>query len=252
MNTVKKGLQLYTVRFDAADDLYAVLTQVKAMGYDGVEFAGLFGHDAADIRSHLDALGLKCIAGHVSLDMLTNSFDSTIATYKTLGCEFIVLGFLEEEHRHYGSTFDQTVARAENATAACREAGLPLAYHNHNFEFMNAEAGNGLDLLLSGAKSLQVQFDTGWLGIAGQDPVALLHKYVGRYTSVHLKDYLESKGTDYDFCPIGHGVLDYPSIIAAAVTGGAQWIIVDQDSDARRPALEAARLSAQFMKSLGY
>ena len=45
------GLQLYTVRDDMAKDFKGTLQQVKALGYDGVEFAGLFGHSPAEIKT---------------------------------------------------------------------------------------------------------------------------------------------------------------------------------------------------------
>lgn len=252
MGNIKKALQLYTMRFDAAKDLHSTLSLVKAMGYDGVEFCGFFGHDPAEIRGWLDTLGLAAVSDHVTLDMIAGDLDETIRVRKALGCEFIVLGFLEEAKRHYGPAFNETLSVVRKAAAACREAGLPLAYHNHNFEFSNVSGKNGLEMMLDGAPDLNAQFDTGWLGIAKQDPVAMLHKYAGRYRSVHLKDYLSSNGTEHDFCPIGLGVMDNPPIISEAVKGGAKWVIVDQDSDARRTAAEAARLSADYLVSLGY
>ena len=44
------ALQLYSVREDAEKDLFGVLKQVASFGYDGVEFAGYYGHSAADIK----------------------------------------------------------------------------------------------------------------------------------------------------------------------------------------------------------
>ena len=39
------ALQLYSVREDMEADFAGTLQKVKEIGYDGVEFAGLFGHD---------------------------------------------------------------------------------------------------------------------------------------------------------------------------------------------------------------
>ena len=58
--TFPVGLQLYSVRSDAAANFYGTLKKVKAMGYDGVEFAGLFGHSHAEIAD--TAGGICC--GH--------------------------------------------------------------------------------------------------------------------------------------------------------------------------------------------
>ena len=38
--------QIYSARDEAAKDLNAVLAALKEMGYDGVEFAGFYGHSA--------------------------------------------------------------------------------------------------------------------------------------------------------------------------------------------------------------
>ena len=45
------ALQLFSVRNDMAADFEGTLRKVKDLGYDGVEFAGLFDHSAADILS---------------------------------------------------------------------------------------------------------------------------------------------------------------------------------------------------------
>ena len=44
------ALQLYSVRGDMENDFYGTLKKVKDMGYDGVEFAGLFGEKAEDVK----------------------------------------------------------------------------------------------------------------------------------------------------------------------------------------------------------
>ena len=43
------AIQLYTVRDQAAADFEGTLRAIKAMGYEGVEFAGLHGKTAAEV-----------------------------------------------------------------------------------------------------------------------------------------------------------------------------------------------------------
>ena len=40
------GYQVYSARDDAQKDLFGTLKSLKEMGYDGVEFAGFYGHSA--------------------------------------------------------------------------------------------------------------------------------------------------------------------------------------------------------------
>ena len=43
------------------------LKKIRDMGYDGVEFAGLYGNSPADIKAMLDEIGLTAVSAHVPL-----------------------------------------------------------------------------------------------------------------------------------------------------------------------------------------
>ena len=43
------GYQLYSAREDAAKDLKGTLKAIKEMGYDAIEFAGFYGHEAKEV-----------------------------------------------------------------------------------------------------------------------------------------------------------------------------------------------------------
>ncbi len=45
------ALQLYSVRNEMEKDFKETQLKVKELGYDGVEFAGLFGYDAANVKN---------------------------------------------------------------------------------------------------------------------------------------------------------------------------------------------------------
>ena len=45
------GVQIYSVRDEAAKDFAGTLQKIKDFGYDGVEFAGLYGYSAAQVRT---------------------------------------------------------------------------------------------------------------------------------------------------------------------------------------------------------
>ena len=59
------GYQLYSAREECAKDLLGVLKHLKALGYDGVEFAGFYGHTADEVRDMLDESGLVAFSDHV-------------------------------------------------------------------------------------------------------------------------------------------------------------------------------------------
>ena len=61
------ALQLYSVRDDMAADFEGTLKKVKELGYDGVEFAGLYGKTAAEVKALCEEIGLTPISAHVPL-----------------------------------------------------------------------------------------------------------------------------------------------------------------------------------------
>ena len=156
------GLQLYSVRDDMAKDFKGTLQQIKAMGYDGVEFAGLFDNSPADIKAMCAEIGLNPISAHVPLADMLADVDKVIADYKTIGCQYIVVPYVTEERRPGGELFLQMVEEIRTIGQKCKEAGLTLLYHNHDFEFAKTESGEfGLDYLYANvpADLLQTELD---------------------------------------------------------------------------------------------
>lgn len=75
---MKIAVQLYSLRDiikGSGENLLAILPRVKALGYDGVEFAGYFGVDAATLRAALDS------AGVIPFDELKKAAHLEIDTY---------------------------------------------------------------------------------------------------------------------------------------------------------------------------
>ena len=55
------ALQLYSVRDAMAEDFAGTIKKVKDMGYDGVEFAGLFDHSAEEVKKICAEVGVEPI-----------------------------------------------------------------------------------------------------------------------------------------------------------------------------------------------
>lgn len=64
------AIQLYSVREEAEANLRETLQTLKTMGYDGVEFAGLYGHSPAEVKALCEEFRLNPISAHVSLSDL--------------------------------------------------------------------------------------------------------------------------------------------------------------------------------------
>ena len=78
------ALQLYSVREDMEADFAGTLQKVKEIGYDGVEFAGLFGHDAREVNKMCKDAGLVPISAHVPF-MSMISDPAILEVYRDIG-----------------------------------------------------------------------------------------------------------------------------------------------------------------------
>ncbi len=269
---MKIGYQLYSARDDAAKDLVGTLKTIKALGYDGVELAGLYGNSVETFRAALDEAGLTAISAHVPLKEIEADMFKTIADYKALGCKYIAVPYTDDTCRPGGPDFAKTIASMTKFGRLCREAGMQQLYHNHDFEFCTISGMYGLDFIYTAIDecTLKTEIDTCWVKYAGEDPAAYVRKYTGRAPIVHLKDYVGVKGgkspyaligietekadpseIEFEFRPVGHGCQDIPSVVEAAKDAGAGWVIVEQDESKARPALESAKMSIEYLKSIG-
>ena len=265
------AVQVYSVRDDAKADLRATLEKIKDMGYDGVEFAGLYGNSPADIKAMLDEIGLTAVSAHVPFADLRRDAKGVIADYVTLGCKWIAVPYLDKEDRPGSGDFDKTIADIEAIGKEAKAQGIQLLYHNHDFEFVKVGEEYALDILYSSisADYLQTELDTCWVKVGGEDPAQYIMKYANRSPLVHLKDFKGSKSENmygligksdkaetsstFELRPVGFGVQEWPSILEASEKAGAQWVIVEQDSATMgKTPLESIKMARDYLKILGY
>ena len=268
------GLQLYSVRNEMEKDLEGTLAKVAGMGYDGVEFAGLFGRTGEEMKALLEKYGLKAVSAHVPLVEMLEDMDKVIDTYKTIGCPYIAIPYVDEKYRPGTPDYPETLKKIEALGKKCAEAGLVLMYHNHDFEFVKIDDKYGIDVMYDTvpAEYLQTELDTCWVNVGGEDPAGFITKYSGRTPVVHLKDFVmqgkekpkklyaligiddeeeQAAQEDFSFKPVGYGVQDIPSIIAASEKSGAKWLIVEQDQpDKGNTELTAVKKSIDYLRRL--
>jgi len=245
------ALQLFTIRDQTEQDLPAALEQVAAMGYEGVEFAGLFEHAPESVRGVLDRVGLRACSMHCSLERLNRDTGQCIDDAQCLGCEIIVVPYLTEEYRTEAG-YRHAVAEMLAVAARLHGRGLRLAYHHHNFEFITLRpdsALRGIDLIVDApADLLLLEVDVYWCRHAGTDPLKFLTRHMRRTPLLHLKDMKDAKSRR--FIEIGSGIIDFPPILRTAAGGGVEWLIVEQDSDFTGSSLDSVRTSLATLRRL--
>ncbi len=269
------AVQLYSVRDEVGADMASALRKVKEMGYDGVEFAGLFGHSADYIRGLLDAYELEAVSAHVPLAEMLADPEGTFETYAKIGCRFVAVPYVTEERRPGGELWNQMFEEIAMLGEVAKKHGITLLYHNHDFEFQKVDGEYGLDVLYSkvSPELLQTELDTCWVNIGGENPAEYIAKYNGRTPVVHLKDFnIEGKlpkhlyaliglndeeeddePSSFEFRPVGHGMQNIPAILDASVKSGAQWVVVEQDENTMGLSrMESIKTSREYLKSLGW
>lgn len=265
------AVQVYSVRDDASADLYGTLKKIKEMGYDGVEFAGLYGNKPEDIKAWCEEIGLVPVSAHVPfVDMLKNPVP-VLSDYAKIGCKYVALPYLMDEHRPGHPNFPYVIEFVRTIGKVAKSLGLTLLYHNHDFEFRKIGDNDeyGLDVLYKEIPTdlLQTELDTCWVHVGGEDPAAYIRKYSGRSPIVHLKDYFGKKsegmyeliGLDnvthrrpegFELRPVGSGIQDFPAILEAAKDADTEWVVVEQDKPSMDlTPMECIEKSINYLKS---
>ena len=274
MKKFKVGLQLYSVRDAMEKDMDATLKAVKEMGYDYVEFAGYFDKTAEEVRAMLDKYGLECISVHQAIGIFEEEGKPAVDYLNTIGAKYCAIPWYEVDE--YFNNWDGTMKKFAEVSALLKEGNIQLMYHNHDFEFKKIDDEFILDKMYNTLSTdvLMPQLDTCWVQYAGNNPVEYIKKYSGKMKVLHLKDFVceklgggpvyalidedgneiktnDREASGFKFKPVGSGIQDWPSILAAADDAGIEYVIVEQDQSYETDSLDAAKMSRDYLKSLG-
>lgn len=272
MTKLPIAIQLYSVRDDMAADFEGTLRKIKALGYDGVEFAGLFGKAPEYIKELLKEIGLEPVSAHVSYKEMMADIEGVMSAYETIGVKYIAIPYMTEEYRPNAEKFDEAIEGMKLLGKAANAHGITLLYHNHDFEFVKMGDKYGIDVMYERvpADLLKTELDTCWVNVAGENPAAFVLKYSDRAPVVHLKDFhmptkkpekmyaligiddgeaeQKSEEDSFGFRPIGYGAQDIPAIIAASEKAGARWLVVEQDDPSMgKTPMECAEMSIAYL-----
>ncbi len=271
MKKLPVAIQVYSVRDDAKADLEGTLKKIHELGYDGVEFAGLYDHTPEEVKALCEKYSLVPISAHVPYNDMIKDPIGVLSQYATIGCKYVAIPHIAPEIRPGTPNFEYFMQFAAILGKAAKAVGIQLLYHNHDFEFVKVNGEYGLDILYKTvpADLLKTELDLCWVNVGGENPAEYLRKYAGRAPVVHFKDFWGEKGGDmyeligvenkapqrpsgFEFRPVGSGLQDVPSLIAATHDVGAEWIVVEQDKPSMGlTPFECAEKSIQCLRSLG-
>ncbi len=244
------GVQIYTIRSIAEQDLIGCLHDVRAMGYDGVEFAGLYGTPVEEVRQALDETQLAVYGAHIRLDELRGDLQSVVSDYASLNCEYAIIPWLDvfqrtEEELH------KLFADIPRFAETFRAAGIRFAYHNHDFEFVKKASGKRIwdqILAFTDPDDLAIEFDPYWCFVGGGNPTEELAAVSERLALLQLKD--ASLTDPIIDVPAGQGRLDWTSLVSTARQAGVTRLIIEQDFPQSPDPLDDIRAALKFARTL--
>jgi sugar phosphate isomerase/epimerase len=219
------SVQLYSLRDMAAKDFAATLKAVADIGYPYVEFAGLHGKSAKEVRKIIDDLGLKASSAHVQL------FDKTKHAQiqdeaATLGYKHLVAGFGAKDFESE-DTVKAAADKVNDAVNHFSPQGYTVNLHNHEWEYKNYDK---FQLLLELAPKAGPQVDIYWVKVGGQNEAEAIRRYSGRVRTIHIKDGPANPADrTLPMTAAGQGSVDIPGAVRAAEYAGVEFLTVELD-----------------------
>jgi inosose dehydratase len=255
---IRLGAQTNAWPIDPAhfDTFLGVLSQIKQVGYTGFEtgFLNLRSHFNAPepARRSIASSGLTFFGIHIFLpperwDPATHL--PPTALYQEVARGGVALG---AQHLIFSGTPSPTtddlkrkIAGLNDAGAFSKSVGLPLAYHNHWWEFQS-KVGE-IEALYAETDPGLVSFllDAGHAYRGGADVPAFLRQHHQRIVALHLRDYRDGQQV-----PLGSGTFPLAEV-AAALTHlrWKGWVLNEEErEDGSKLGLKVMEPSFQALR----
>ncbi len=248
------GLQLYSLRDMASQNIASTLEKVAAMGYKVLELAGyngdtgqVYGMSAADFRALVEKNGMRIVASHLGCGYQVGQEETAFAwwakamdVHKELGCKYVIQPFFPG-----AESLEELKAKCdyfEKLAVMAAEHGMLFGFHNHASEFEEIDGKVIYDYMLENTKDVVFEMDVYWVKEGGADPVEYLKKYKGRFPVLHIKD---------DSIIGDSGKLDFKAIFEAAYAGGMEDYFVEVERYTM-PAEKCVERSFDFLEVASY
>ncbi|WP_058308547.1 myo-inosose-2 dehydratase [Gracilibacillus massiliensis] len=188
------------------------VSEMALSGFSGTEVGNKYPNNVAELKKALQLRGLSIASAWFSAFLTTKPYTETESAFiehrdflSEMGAQVIVVSeqgksiqgnidtplfedkpeFNEEEWRKLADGLNKLGALA-------KEKGMKLVYHHHMGT--GVQTVDEIDKLMetTDEQLVYLLFDTGHLYFSGEDPVAVLKKYIDRIKHVHLKDVRDS------------------------------------------------------------
>ena len=233
------GLQLYSLRDIIKADVQGTLKKVSEIGYSELETYSygdgkIFDIPFADFVKMTKDLGLSITSGHYSSGFnsttkgnLRNDWESAVNDAKSAGQEYMVVPYLEKDERPTIDDYKKICELLNKGAEVCKQYGIKMGYHNHEFEFLKIDDQVPYDVMLAelDPSLVTMELDLYWVVRGGYSPMDYFSKYPGRFELWHVKDM--NKEDQLKTTSPGSGSIDFKEIFKHAEHAGMKRYYVE-------------------------
>ncbi len=235
---MKFGVQTFTVRKAQKKGIRRAYMPLIGLGIKSFEVARIdFGEkNARELASLVSEHGIEVTSIQVKPKYVFKYPQRIMEFCAITGCKNVVISMLPfecilgSEGKFYA--FADTLDAAYDMYA---KAGITLAYHHHNWEYIRLSNGKSrMEELLARTSRIKFVHDTYWTARCGIDPAVQIKEFADRLLGVHLRDLtFDKKGIDVVSRDgvIGEGVIDFPCVLEAAESVGCSYYVIEQKTD---------------------
>ena len=226
------GVQVYSVRDSLEGDFAGSMKKIADMGYSYIEAYDLqldgtiFNMTAAEYRKTVEDLGMSIVSSHATY-FTPDEADPVIKAAQDLGLKYVMIPWINEDLR---KDYMAVASNLNELGKKFKGSGVKIGYHNHDFEFELTENEQvPLELMIQNTdpELVTFQLDLYWVVKAGFDPMELIKKYPGRFSSFHVKDANDS----LEQTTVGTGIIDFKTILAAQETSSHTHYFVEDERE---------------------
>lgn len=261
------------------------VSEMALAGFTGCEIGNKYPKDPVELKKALDLRGMRIASRWFSSFILTQPIEQVAADFErelnflsAVGANRInvseqsysiqgqmntpVLG--DQRHVMDDAEWDRFCAGLNYLGKIAARRGFRLCFHHHMGTVVQTAAETDRMLAHTDPDCVFLCYDTGHFTFAGEDPLAVLKKYVRRVGHVHLKDMraevvarVKPEGWSFltavrsgAFTVPGDGCVDFDPIFdLLAQAGYAGWLLVEAEQDpAKANPLEYAIKARKYIR----
>ena len=262
------------------------VSEMALAGFTGCEIGNKYPSDPAELKRQLDLRGMRIASRWFSSFLLTKPYEEVSKEFlaqldflAAVGADRINVSeqsysiqgqmntpVLTGGHKYVMNDveWERFCDGLNGLGRLAASRGFKLCYHHHMGTVVQTAAETDRMMSNTDPKYVFLCYDTGHFTFAGEDPLAMLRKYVDRVGHVHLKDMRlpvveEARKQNWSFLQAvrngaftvpGDGDVDFDPVFQVLSEAGYEgWLLVEAEQDpAKADPLEYAQKARAYIR----